>query len=335
MLTLLPSSTIFLITLTSGTLICISSPQWLFAWIGLEVNLLSFIPLILQTQIFQETEAAIKYFLVQALGSGLLLLGRLTNLIPQFFLDSINVPSLIILTSLLIKIGAAPLHYWFPGVISSLSWPLCIILTTWQKIAPLLILSLLSAPTTFILPLLAILGAVVGGLGGINQIQIRPLLAYSSVGHIGWILASLWINQSRTILYLSLYITISVALITSLWSSSLFIRNVSNITQLPPLLLLRTIILLLSLGGLPPFLGFFPKWVVLQQLVPGASIRVALLILGGALINLFYYLTIAIFLFLRSPRNLVHRNYSYPSRPLILTLGALTLGASPLLFLIL
>mgnify|MGYP001551554496 CR=1 FL=1 len=329
MLTLLPSSTIFIITLISGSLICISRPQWLFAWIGLEINLLSFVPLILQRQAHQETEAAIKYFLTQALGSGILLLGRLTLKLttssqsPQYY-----APTLLI-CALLLKMGAAPFHYWFPGVISILSWPLCILLTTWQKVAPLLLFTLITPFSLSWLPLFAIIGAIIGGLGGINQSQLRPLIAYSSIGHIAWILAALWINQFIVTRYLIIYITISIALILILWTSSLTLRNVSNINQLSLLSIVVVLILFFSLGGLPPFLGFLPKWIVLQQVISNWALGLAIILIMGALINLFYYLTIGIYLFLRSRWQLHPTQQARPNLRVLITAASALLGLSP------
>lgn len=144
-------------------------------WIALELNIISFIPLLTHSSWLQETEAGIKYLLFQAMGSAFILL------------SAVN-PALSILTTLglLVKLGAAPFHFWFPSVISRISWTAAILLLTWQKIAPIRILITSSIEFgSSSLPLLGALGALIGGLGGLAQSRLRPMLAYSSVGHIG------------------------------------------------------------------------------------------------------------------------------------------------------
>ena len=101
----------FLTTLFIGTLISISSYNWLYVWIGLEINLISFIPLVISSGIDRETESRLKYFLVQAMGSGLLLFGSLVlirspnSIIPGW------VATYMIIFSLIIKLGIAPFQY--------------------------------------------------------------------------------------------------------------------------------------------------------------------------------------------------------------------------------
>lgn len=90
-------------------------------WIGLEVNLLSFIPLLAQLDKHQETEAIVKYFLAQAVGSIMLLLGGLLSMSYYGLVLGYNIFRVVILAGLLIKMGAAPFHFWFPRVIASLS----------------------------------------------------------------------------------------------------------------------------------------------------------------------------------------------------------------------
>ena len=123
----------------SRTLIAISSSNWLFLWAAIELNLLRFIPILINSKKFQETEAAIKYFLAQALGSRILLIRR----ISIWFNTSTpaNLIYFILLISITLKLGIVPCHLWYPSVISSISWIACLILSTWQKAAPLIILS--------------------------------------------------------------------------------------------------------------------------------------------------------------------------------------------------
>ena len=174
----------------------VTRSNWLLAWIAIEINLLRFVPIISSNKSNQETEACVKYFLAQAIGSALIILARISLLTITRITMWWN---RILILSLLLKLGAAPCHYWFPIVITSLPWPQALLLTTWQKLAPLSLLCFscltLNPFSKTLITISAILNALLGGIMGINQSHIRTLLAYSSITHIGWIISTIQINN--------------------------------------------------------------------------------------------------------------------------------------------
>nr|YP_010700919.1 NADH dehydrogenase subunit 2 [Rhynchospio aff. asiatica ZW-2021]WCI21134.1 NADH dehydrogenase subunit 2 [Rhynchospio aff. asiatica ZW-2021] len=269
-------------TLSLSTLLALSSPSWLVLWVALELNMLSFIPLIIFSSWHQETEAAIKYFLFQALGSALLLLGASTFNLPLF-----------IFIGLIIKLGMAPFHFWFPSVMAAMSWPMSFLLLTWQKVIPMFIVCYSTdIPKTYIIASLGCLNAIIGGIGGLNQTQIRPLLAYSSLGHMAWMLVVSEEHLSIHSFYFLVYLITSGALTLYLFylgSSTTLLASPTPSMNFFSTLILST--LLLSLGGLPPLTGFFPKWLILNYCVSSLT---PLILIFGAVINLFYYLNISI-----------------------------------------
>lgn len=334
MLTILPSTSLFIFTLRAGTFIALSSPNWIVVWAGLEINLLSFIPLIIQAQSHNETEGAVKYFLTQALGSSLLLYGAsLFYYSPYTNISSFAALSLLT-ASLLIKIGAAPFHFWFPSVISILRWPLCFVLATWQKIAPLILASsAIPIHSSNIFVFLGALGALIGGVGGLNQSQLRGLLAYSSIGHLGWIVRSFILGQPITIYYLLIYILIRRSLFIILHTLKSNSRNTSSIFSFNPLRFSIIIIILLSLGGMPPLLGFIPKWIILEALVNGGFLLASFILISGSLINLFYYISLFINFFLAPLSITFTKQFSHPS-PIPAIIASLTILFSPALFIL-
>jgi len=276
----------------TGTIITISSNSWLGAWIGLEINLLSFIPLISDNNRNNliSTEASLKYFLIQAIASTVLLFAVIIILLESAIIINLIIYSKsIILSSLLLKRGTAPFHFWFPNVMEGISWINALILMTWQKIAPIILISYV-----LIYPLLRfriILSVIIGSLGGLNQTSIRKLMAFSSINHLGWILAAIIYRESLWLIYLLIYSTLLINL-TLLFN----IFKISHINQLFSLFFknnnLKFIlsINLLSLGGLPPFLGFLPKWLVIQANVLNQQYFIITLIVFIALVTLFFYL---------------------------------------------
>lgn len=119
------------------------------------------------------------------MGSGILLFGSLiiirspNSMVPGW------VATYVVIFSLMVKLGIAPFHYWLPHVISGVSWMSCLLLSVWQKIGPIFVLSVFIYSSSYYVYMVCCVRALVGGLGGINQTQIRVLLAYSSIGHMG------------------------------------------------------------------------------------------------------------------------------------------------------
>lgn len=333
----MPFTFLFSSTLILGSILAIRRSQWIFIWLGLELNLISFIPLLVYSNKYNEAEASIKYFLAQALGSGLILLGSITLYINPQTLINTNFINMFLFIGLITKLGIPPCHFWFPSVISIISWPMCLILTTWQKLVPIIILAYRIIPNiNLIISTIIIIRSIIGGLGGLNQTQLRPLIAYSSIGHISWILAAITSSYSCRIIYLIIYIIITTPLIILFWTSS----SLSNITTLKfsfyrPSHKITISLLLISLGGLPPFLGFFPKWIVIESLRT-SFILIIFITLLGSIINLYYYLNL-IFINILTPSflPLIKNKTSGNSYSFILPITAtITLGLGPLIFII-
>nr|UAT16089.1 NADH dehydrogenase subunit 2 [Thoropa taophora] len=288
--------TIIMSSLALGTITTLSSYHWILAWVGLEINTLAIIPLMTKTPHPRAIEAATKYFLTQAAASALILFSSTLNawLTGEWAINgSICFSSAILLSiALTMKLGVAPFHFWLPEVLQGLTLQTGLILSTWQKIAPMILLIQLSQSINLNLMLsLGLLSTVIGGWGGINQTQIRKLLAFSSIAHLGWMVAILKISPQLTLFNFTLYI---------LMTSTLFITflnlNTKNISELStswsktPTMTALSLLSLLSLSGLPPLTGFLPKWMIAQEMIKQDLTMFALAILLSTLLSLFFYL---------------------------------------------
>lgn len=259
---------------------------------------MSFIPLIRDNNNLISTEASLKYFLTQALASSVLLFAVILFILENHFIFQIhNYSSWIILSALLLKRGTAPFHFWFPNVIEGLSWTNGLILITWQKIAPLILISYL-----IIKPLLLcriILSAIIGALGGFNQTSIRKLIAFSSINHLRWILSAILISESLWFIYFCIYSFLSFTIV--------FILNIFNVFYINQLFSIFitsktfkffSLINLLSIGGLPPFIGFIPKWLLIQSLSLSGQFFLTTILTVTTLIALYFYLRLCYSAFL-------------------------------------
>nr|YP_010463396.1 NADH dehydrogenase subunit 2 [Cryptoperla kawasawai]UUK29372.1 NADH dehydrogenase subunit 2 [Cryptoperla kawasawai] len=289
-----PTKLLFLMTLMSGTMISISANSWFGAWIGLEINLLSFIPMMTNSNNLMSTEASLKYFLTQALASATLLF---TIILSAMLLSSpssmwLSNPIMITLinSSLLLKMGAAPLHFWFPGVMEGLNWMNGLMLMTWQKIAPLILMSYNLMMNSFIM-FIIITSVFVGSIGGLNQTSIRKILAYSSINHLGWLIAALLMGENLWNLYFLTYTFLTASIVFMLNSLKLFhINQIFSMNSTPPMIKFSLFVTLLSLGGLPPFIGFLPKWTVIQAMASTGFHLIIVIMVTMTLITLYFYL---------------------------------------------
>nr|YP_010988661.1 NADH dehydrogenase subunit 2 [Allanaspides hickmani]WOR80966.1 NADH dehydrogenase subunit 2 [Allanaspides hickmani]WOR80979.1 NADH dehydrogenase subunit 2 [Allanaspides hickmani] len=282
-----------------GIFLAISSSSWLMAWVGLELNLLCFIPLITSKNDQYSSEAALKYFLIQVLASAILIISVLLINIFPFFSYSL------IMVSLLIKSGSAPFHFWFPAVIQGLSWPQTALLMTLQKISPMVLLSYtliyFSTWPVLLFSCSIISSAIFGALGGLNQTLLRKIMAYSSINHMAWMLSAMLISESLWIQYFLFYCFISLSIISIFHSSQAF-HLLNLIFKINFSSVKKSIFLfsLLSLGGLPPFTGFLPKWILIQELINQKMFILLMVLLVSTLFTLFYYINISLNSFLFS-----------------------------------
>nr|YP_010312074.1 NADH dehydrogenase subunit 2 [Creophilus maxillosus]ULF02560.1 NADH dehydrogenase subunit 2 [Creophilus maxillosus] len=282
---------LFFCSMMMGSLISISSFSWMGMWMGLEINLLSIIPLMNSNKNLLSSEASLKYFITQALASTILLFSIIILSNDIILIHSLKNNMVLILNSaLLTKIGAAPFHFWFPEVIEGLSWLNCLILLTWQKLAPMvLLLYNMNFPVFF--SMIIIFSMLISGIMGLNQTSIRKILAYSSINHIGWMISSMFTLETIWFYYFLIYtfISLNIILIFNLlnifYMKQLFVSMNSNIK-----IKFFFIMNFLSLGGLPPFIGFLPKWLAIENLVKINFFVMTFIMIVLTLLTLFYYI---------------------------------------------
>nr|YP_008080471.1 NADH dehydrogenase subunit 2 [Apalone spinifera]AEH99524.1 NADH dehydrogenase subunit 2 [Apalone spinifera]ARR28345.1 NADH dehydrogenase subunit 2 [Apalone spinifera] len=293
------ASMITISSLILGPVITITSNHWITAWIGLEINMLAIIPLIAKQHHPRAIEASIKYFLTQAAASSLLLFSIINNTwnLGQFNITQLSdtTSSTMITIALAMKLGLAPFHYWLPETLQGTTTMMTLILATWQKLAPLSLMVLINQSlNTPLLMLLGLLSMLIGGWGGLNQTQLRKMMAFSSIAHLGWMITILTLSTKLTLLTFYIYIimTATMLLTIKLLETNKMSTAMTSWTKLPALN--STMMLsLMSLAGLPPLTGFMPKWLILQELTKNHMTIIATTAAILSLLSLFFYLRIA------------------------------------------
>nr|AFH56142.1 NADH dehydrogenase subunit 2 [Tachyphonus surinamus]AFH56144.1 NADH dehydrogenase subunit 2 [Tachyphonus surinamus]AFH56146.1 NADH dehydrogenase subunit 2 [Tachyphonus surinamus] len=339
------ASLIFTTSLLLGTTITISSNHWITAWAGLEINTLAILPLISKSHHPRAIEAATKYFLTQAAASALVLFSSMTNAwqTGQWDITQLTHPTscLILTSAIAIKLGLVPFHFWFPEVLQGSPLTTGLLLSTIMKLPPITLLYMTSPslnPT--LLTTLAILSAALGGWMGLNQTQIRKILAFSSISHLGWMAIIIVYNPKLTLLNFYLYAMMTATVFLTL--NAMKVLKLSTLmtawTKTPPLnaMLLLT---LLSLAGLPPLTGFLPKWLIIQELTKQDMASSATLISLLSLLSLFFYLRLAYCTTITLPPHTTnHMKQWRTSKPTSITIAILTtmsvmlLPISPMIF---
>nr|ANW06498.1 NADH dehydrogenase subunit 2 [Scutiger liupanensis] len=315
----------FISALGLGTIITMSSHHWLLAWAGLEINTLAIIPLMASMHHPRAIEATTKYFLTQAAAAALILFASINNawITGEWAtIVSMNPLSTTLLSiALTIKLGLAPFHFWLPDVLQGLTLNTGLILTTWQKLAPMTLMFML-APNLYtpLLLLMAVLSVLVGGWGGLNQTQIRKILAYSSIAHLGWMIAIMSVCPPLAMFNLAVYIlmTTSMFLTFHLLSSTNISSLASSWTKTPVITVLASLALL-SMGGLPPLSGFFPKLLILTELVKQNTVMIASIMALSGLISLFFYVRLLYSLSLTIYPNTLTSSMWWRSMPITYT----------------
>nr|ABD49473.1 NADH dehydrogenase subunit 2 [Uta stansburiana] len=293
------TTTILVSSLATGTIITASSHHWLMAWIGLEMNTLAIIPMISKQHHPRATEAATKYFLTQAAASALILFSSTVNAWQNGTWDIINLTNptanMMLTMALAMKLGLAPMHFWLPEVMQGSTMKTAMIVATWQKLAPMALIyqtsNNLSTPT---LLTMGIISTMLGGWAGLNQTQTRKIMAYSSIAHLGWMAAITTIMPNILLLNLTLYLLMTTSMFfTLVLLNSKNIKDIATSWTTSPTTSTMTMLILLSLGGLPPLTGFMPKWLILEELTTQNLTTAATIMAMSALLSLFFYLRLS------------------------------------------
>nr|ABB83649.1 NADH dehydrogenase subunit 2 [Turdus poliocephalus] len=286
-------------SLLLGSTITLSSNHWVTAWTGLEINTLAILPLIAKSHHPRAIEAATKYFLVQAAASALILFSSMTNAwyTGQWDITQLTCQTscLILTAAIAMKLGLAPFHFWFPEVLQGCSLITGLLLSTAMKFPPITLFLMTSQslnPTPLIA--MAILSAALGGWMGLNQTQVRKILAFSSISHLGWMTIILVYSPKLALLNFYLYVVMTAAVFLTLDSiKTLNLSMLMTTWTKTPALSAMLMLTLLSLAGLPPLTGFLPKWLIIQELTKQGMAPAATIMALLSLLNLFFYLRLA------------------------------------------
>nr|ADV76259.1 NADH dehydrogenase subunit 2 [Nactus eboracensis] len=330
-------------SLTTSTIITMASNHWLLAWLALELNTLSILPIIMRHPHPRTTEATTKYFLTQTTAAALILFATSNNAWQtghwSIMQTTSTLTATIITVAIMLKLALAPTHFWYPEVLQGTTLPTALAISTWQKLAPLtLLIMLINHLPTNILLLTGVLSTLTGAWMGLNQTQMRKILAFSSIAHMGWLIIALTLNPTLTTLTIMVYLIMTISLFTSLiTTTSKTLLDISTSWPQSPTLLALTLLTLMSLGGLPPLTGFMPKLLILKDLITQNLLTTSTILALSTLPSLFFYMRITYLATLTTPPYTTNTEHKWrfktkltPTMPMMLTM--MMLPTMPLLY---
>jgi len=315
---------------TVGMMMMVSAGDLFALYMGLELQSLAlYVIASLRRDSLKSTEAGLKYFILGALSSGLLLYGASltygyagTTLFSGIILAVADEPSLglvfglvFITAGLAFKVSAAPFHMWTPDVYEGAPTPITAFFATAPKMAAMALLARvvydafggIVSDWQQILAFLSVISMFLGGVAAIGQKNIKRLMAYSSIAHMGYALMGLAagtvMGVQAMLVYMAIYVTMNVGTFAFILSMERDGRPVTDISALnqfsrrDPTRALAMLVLLFSLAGVPPLVGFFAKYAVLLAAVDANLAWLAIAGVIASVINAFYYLRIVYYMY--------------------------------------
>ncbi len=326
-----------------GMFFMVSSNDLILFYLGLELQSLALYVLAsIDRDNIKSSEAGVKYFILSALSSGLLLYG--CSLIYGFTgstnfvniassTENFNVGSIFgmvfILVGLSFKVSAVPFHMWTPDVYQGAPTSVTSFFSVVPKVAGIAILiKFMYIPFRevlsewqYILVFMSIASMILGALAAIGQTNIKRLMAYSSIGHIGYAIAGIAAGSENgfksTLVYISIYVVMNIgafACILLMKRDGKYIEEIqelSGVSKNHPLMSLGLLIILFSLAGVPPLAGFFAKFYIFMAVIESGMYTLAIVGLVTTVVSAFYYIRIIKVMYFDEPRKPFERFTDY------------------------
>ena len=334
---------IIILASTLGMIIMISSYDLIIFYLGLELQSLSlYILASFKREDERSTEAGLKYFILSALASGLLLYG--CSLIygftgsTNFQIISTNLSAentgavfgiVFIIVGIAFKVSAVPFHMWTPDVYEGSPTSVTSFFALIPKIAAITVfIRFMYVPFInvisqwqIIIIFLSIASMILGAVAAIGQNNIKRLMAYSSIGHMGYALAGLATGTNEgiqsTIIYLTIYLVMNLGAFSCIFMmkrENIFYENINDLSGLSknhPMLAFSFLIILFSLAGIPPLAGFFAKFYIFMAVIENKMYTLAIIGLVTTVVSAFYYLRIIKIIYFDKPKKAFAESYDW------------------------
>nr|UNO53793.1 NADH dehydrogenase subunit 2 [Haemaphysalis longicornis] len=261
-------------------IISISSKSWFIFWLMMEMNMMMFIPILKENKM-ENCNSMITYFIIQSFSSIMFFMASSMTIMNFSMINEtlINI-------ALMIKLAMIPFHSWLMLISETLEYNSFMIILTIQKLIPLFILSQMKSKITFFISILSVIMSVVMIF---NLKLFKKILIFSSISHLSWMIIMMYSSSNFWMSYMTIYFIMIFSIIKILKKN-----NINSLDNMMNVKLLNNdkismIMLLMSLGGMPPFMGFVIKFVAITIIIKYSIITMIILILSS-LVNIFIYI---------------------------------------------
>nr|UDL72097.1 NADH dehydrogenase subunit 2 [Peltonotellus sp.] len=272
------SKMMFLSMIFISTIMMLSSNNLMFSWMSMEINLISFLPIIIYSK--KTKDQPMKYFIIQSLSSSMMLMSILLNSKTE---TPINL-SIMMMVSMLMKMGMIPFHLWLPSMMKSLTWENCFLFTTWQKISPTILISQMFSMKEMILPM--IFSLLFSPISMMKTTSTKKIMGFSSINNSPWMISSMILSKNIFMMFITVYTTINFMIMNNFMKSNIMFIN--QINEKDKNMKLSMIINFISISGMPPMMGFFPKWMILQKMIELSKLISMMMIISSFLTTMIY-----------------------------------------------
>ena len=348
---------VLLVLSTIGMMVMVSANDLMTLYMGIELQSLAlYVLAAFKRDSERSTEAGLKYFVLGALSSGILLYG--CSLVYGF-IGSTNFSSIaaavsnfdqapvgaivglvFVLAGLAFKVSAVPFHMWTPDVYEGSQTPVTAFFAVAPKVAALALLARtlyvpfaeMSGSWQQVIIFMSVASMILGSFAAIMQTNIKRLMAYSSIGHIGFALLGLIAGNAEglrgVMIYMAIYLVMNVGTFVCIMSMRRKedgmvedISDLSGLGQNHPAMALALSIYMFSLAGVPPLAGFFAKWYVVVPIVKAGFFTLATIAVLASVVGAYYYIRIVKVMYFDAPAEEFVEQKSYPMK-IIATLSA-------------
>nr|YP_011014836.1 NADH dehydrogenase subunit 2 [Epyhemisphaerius bistriatus]WQB38517.1 NADH dehydrogenase subunit 2 [Epyhemisphaerius bistriatus] len=272
------SKLMFLLLTVNSTIMIVSSNNIMMTWVSMEINMISFLPILTKSK--KSIDQPMKYFIVQSVSSSLMLMSMLKSSVLEETPNS----SMILTASMLMKMGMMPFHLWLPPLMQKNSWENCLIMSTIQSIPPTTVMAQMTDLKLMILPMM--LSSIVGPISALKQFSMKKIMAYSSIANSTWMISAMFISKYMFLMFFSVYSTLTILLMKKLKNNNImYLNQISTMSNIKKVNLST---MMLSLSGIPPLLGFFPKWVILKTMIKFSTIIPMTMLMSSAISTFIY-----------------------------------------------
>nr|YP_010990552.1 NADH dehydrogenase subunit 2 [Aplos simplex]WOW98866.1 NADH dehydrogenase subunit 2 [Aplos simplex] len=274
--------TMMLIMVTT-TIMVMSSNNMLFTWMSMEINLISFMPIMTKSK--KMKDQPMKYFIIQSAASSLMIMTVMLYSIIENPLDE----SIMMMTSLIMKMGLMPFHLWLPSTMQGLTWENCFIISTLQKISPVIFTSQTISMNTMKTPM--IMSLIMSPISAIKQLSLKKIMAYSSISNTPWMIMSIKMSKFMFMMFMTIYSITTMMLMKKMKKMNILFYNQMKPSSTKSKMMITST--MLSMSGMPPLTGFFPKWMMLQNMA-SSSMMLSISMIMSSMLSTFIYLKMSV-----------------------------------------